>query len=188
MISACVLGYSPIAMEFISRFKALPYYKKRNSDTEGVRIHTLYVNDPDLLSRDYVHRYEGRNGFSNVLADGTQESNKESSVGNDTEWLLSSDGHDVIVEATNSDESYLDTLIALAKRGYWVILTSDVYKTTFLDTLLTASADGSGRVSSYESMDSLFEELGTVYTSRLTQHRKVLYEESLTAKPCGLPD
>jgi hypothetical protein len=187
MISACVLGYSKLANEFISRFKSLSYYKKRNSDTEGVRIHTMYVNDPDLLDRDYVCRYELKGSFANVLADGTEKTNKESSIGNDLEWLISSNGHDTIFEATDEDPSYLDTLVKFASRGYWVILTSEVYKNDNWEILVDASRNGMGMITKCNSISDLFVDIDLEYKARLDIHRKNLYEESLTAKPCGLP-
>jgi hypothetical protein len=187
MISACVLGYSEIAIDFVTKFKALSYYKKRNSDTEGVRIHTMYVDDPELLTRDYVCRYEARGNFANVLADGMEKTNKENSIGNDLEWLLSSDGHDTIFEATNEDPNYLDTLVNLANRGYWIILTSDIYKKDNWDYLVDASRSGMGMITKCNSIDNLFVDIDLEYKARLDHHRKNLYEESLTAKPCGLP-
>lgn len=187
MISVCVLGYSEVASEFVSRFKSLGYYKKRNSDTEGVRVHTMYVDDPELLSKDYVCRYELRGNFANVLADGTEKTNKENSIGNDLEWLLSSDGHDMIFEAAEDPEIYFETLLELASRGYWVVVTSDLFKGDKWDILESASRASGGRLSKYETLTDLFTEIDSEYRSRLDRHRKNLYEESLTAKPCGLP-
>lgn len=187
MISVCVLGCSEAASEFVSRFKSLGYYKKRNSDTEGVRVHTMYVADPELLSKDYVCRYELRGNFANVLADGTEKTNKENSIGNDLEWLLSSNGHDMVFEAAEDPEKYLDALIGLAAKGYWVVVSSEVFKGKYWDVLTeTANASG-GRVSTYGLMYELFNEIDVEYKTRLERHRKNLYEESLTAKPCGLP-
>lgn len=187
MISACVLGYSDIATDFVARFKELSYYKKRNSDTEGVRIHTMYVNDPDLLTRDYVCRYEIRNNFANVLADGTEKTNKENSIGNDLEWLLASDGHDMVFEAAEDPGKYVDALIGLAAKGYWIVVTSELFKGEHWEILNETANAAGGRVSTYELMYELFNEIDSEYKSRLERHRKNLYEESLTAKPCGLP-
>lgn len=187
MISACVLGYSEKSIDFVTRFKELSYYKKRNSDTEGVRVHTMYVNDSDLLTRDYVCRYETRNNFANVLADGTEKTNKENSIGSDLEWLLASDGHDMVFEAAEDPEKYVDALIGLAAKGYWIVVTSDLFKGEYWDQLNEAASASGGRVSTYELMYELFNEIDAQYKNRLERHRKNLYEESLTAKPCGLP-
>lgn len=187
MISACVLGYSDVAAEFVSRFKSLTYYKKRNSDTEGVRVHAIYVNDPDLLSREFVYRYETAGNFSNVLKDGTEDDRKETPIGNDLEWLLSSDGHDMVFEAAEDSEKYVDALIGLAAKGYWIVVSSEIFKGEYWDQLESLTKSSGGRLSKYETMDELFAEIDARYISRLEHHRKNLYEESLTAKPCGLP-
>lgn len=188
MISVCVIGYSDVASDFISRFKALSYYKKRNSDTEGVRVHAVYVADTDLLNKEYVCRYELRDNFANVLADGTEKTNKENSIGNDLEWLLDSDGHDMVFEAVDTpDEEYFDTLLALIFKGYWVVVTSEMFKDQRWDELQAASTASGGRLSKYETLDDLFTDIDAEYKSRLDRHRKNLYEESLTVKPCGLP-
>lgn len=187
MISACVLGYSDVSVDFVTRFKELSYYKKRNSDTEGVRVHTMYVNDPDLFNREYVCSYEVRSGFANVLADGTEKTNKENSIGNDLEWLLASDGHDMVFEAAEDPEKYVDALIGLAAKGYWIVVTSELFKNEYWDQLNEAANASGGRVFTYGFMYELFSEIETVYKNRLEFHRKKLYEESLTAKPCGLP-
>lgn len=187
MISACVLGYSDTAAEFVYKFKNLSYYKKRNSDTEGVRVHAVYVNDPDLLSRSYVYRYETAGNFSNVLRDDTEEGKKETPVGNDLEWLLSSDGHDMVFEAAEEPEKYVDALIGLAAKGYWIVVSSALFKSEYWDQLEGLAKSSGGRISRYDTIDELFSEINAQYQSRLEHHRKNLYEESLTVKPCGLP-
>lgn len=186
LISACVLGYGAVSQEFVRRFKELSYYKKRDSDTEGVRIHIVYEDDPNLLDRPYVYRYETQDNFSNVLNDGDQETKKEVCIGNDTDWLLSSDGHDLVFEAVDDPDRYLETLLALIGRGYWVIVTSDRYKTELWPTLEAAAKSSEAKLSTYENFDELFGKLDTEYRARLDLHRKNLYSESLNATPCGL--
>jgi len=185
LMSACVLGYGELGSDFVSKFKALSYYKKRDSDTEGVRVHIVYVNDPDLLSRDYVHRYETVDNFSNVLNDGDQETKKEVCVGNDTTWLLESNGHDFVLEATGGAGGYFDTLLALIRRGYWTILTS-VYEDWQMNSIRAAADEGGARVDYIQDLDSVFVEIDNEYQTRLKRHREVLYQESLSATPCGL--
>jgi hypothetical protein len=147
----------------------------------------MYVNDPDLLTRDYVCRYEIRGNFANVLLDGTEKTNKENSIGSDIEWLMESDGHDMVVEATNNSEDYLETLLGLIAKGYWVVVTSDIFKNEKWGILESASRASGGRLSKYETLGSLFDDIDIEYKTRLDRHRKNLYEESLTVKPCGLP-
>ncbi len=186
LISACVLGYGAVSQEFVRRFKELSYYKKRDSDTEGVRIHIVYEDDPNLLDKPYVHRYEIQDNFSNVLNDGDQETKREVCIGNDTEWLVNSDGHDLVFEAVDDPNKYLDTLLALIGRGYWVIITSDMYKTELWNTLEDAANSSGAKLSTYENFYELFDKLDAEYRARLDLHRKNLYSESLNATPCGL--
>jgi hypothetical protein len=185
LISSCVLGYGDTAKEFVSRFKSLPYYKKRDSDTEGVRVHTVYVNDESLLDKEYVYRYKKNNNFSNVLNDGDQETKREVSVGNDSKWLLGSDGHNMIFEAVDGAKGYFDTLLALIRRGYWTILTS-TYEDWQMKSIKAAADEGNALVVYAEDIDEVFEQIDSDYQARLKQHRENLYKESLEATPCGL--
>lgn len=188
ILSVCVLDYTPKSIDFINKFKSLKYYKKRESDTEGVRIHTVYVHDPDLLDRDFVFRYETENNFANVLNDGTQQTKKENSIGNDKTWLLESNGHDTIVEAVSDPESYLDTLLSLISKGYWTNITSPEYKTTYKSEIEQAARLSGAIVQYWDSIDDLMRAIDQEYESRVKLQRERLKQESLDSIPCGLMD
>lgn len=187
LISVCVLGYSEIAKEFVEKFKSLPYYKKRDSDTEGVRVHLVYVDDPDLLEKDFVYRYEKKDNFANVLNDGDQETKREVTVGNDTKWLLESDGHDMVFEAVDDVDAYFETLLGLIRRGYWTILTS-VYEDWQIKSIQAAAQESGARVDYLQKLEDAFVEIDVEYQTRLKRQREVLYNKSLEATPCGLPE
>lgn len=188
LLSACVLGYTDLSAEFISRFKKLPYYKKRDSDTEGVRIHVVHVEDSDFLERPYIYRYQKDDNYSNVLNDGDQGRAKEVCIGNDRDWLLESNGHNLIVEVSEDPDIYLDILLNLISKGYWTIITSDKFKTRYLAQITEAASASGAKLSIVSDLDSVFELLDAEYTTRLAHHRKVLMEQAALAKPCGFPD
>ena len=188
LISVCILGRTEVSTKFNSRFKELPYYKKRDSDTEGVRVHTTYVDDPYLLDTELVHRYQLSNGnFANVLNDGYQETKKESSIGNDRTWLLESDGHDTIVEAVDDAEKYLDTLVLLIKRGYRTYITSKEYADKYWNVLLDAAIEGNTTITYCTNLDELMGLLDDWYKQKLDIQRKNILEDSYNAPQCGLP-
>lgn len=187
LISACVLGYGQMSKDFVSRFKSLPYYKKRDSDTEGVRVHVVYVDDPELLEEDFVHRYEKQDNFANVLNDGDQETKREVTVGNDTKWLLESNGHDMVFEAVDDVDQYLESLLGLIRRGYWTILTS-TYTDDQWEAIVAAAEDGNAIVTLRHSLDEVFADIDAEYQVRVKRQRENLYKDSLEATPCGLPE
>lgn len=188
LISVCVLGATPLSLEFMSKFKEVPYYKKRDSDTEGVRVHTTYVDDESLLDTPLVHRYQLRDGnFANVSNDGYQETRKESSIGNDLDWLLSSNGHDTIVEAVSDADRYLDTLVSLIKRGYKTYITTKDYADKYWEILENAAIEGNTTVTYCDSIHSVLGLLDELYSQKLSSQRKNLLEDSYNAPQCGLP-
>lgn len=189
ILSVVVLGYEDTAKNFIAKFKELAYYKKRDTDSEGVRISSVHVEDPNLLDAEYVYRYEMSQelGFANVLKDGDQESKKEIHIGNDTTWLLSSNGHDTIFEAVGSVEIYFDLLVSLISKGpHWVFLTSN-YTEEQKAKINEASLVSGARVVYEPNLEKIMEDIDVEYKSRVDAYRKKLLEQSLTETPCGVP-
>lgn len=185
--SVCVLGNSPETLKFIQEYKALKYYKKRDSDTEGVRIHVLHVEDPDLLSKDVTMRYQLNNGnYANVLNDGTKGTAKESTISNDTEWLLESNGHDTVVEFSEDPDKYLNILISLISRGYTTYITSDKYLTDHKVFIDEAAKSSGAKVVFLTSIEDILSDLDISYKNKLSIHRKNLLSNSLDCEPCGL--
>ena len=131
--SVCVLGYSAEAVDFVTEFKKAKYYKKRDSDTEGVRVHVVYAEVDNLEKTKLLHRYQMENGnFANVLKDGDQMTKREVTLSNDREWLIESDGHDTIVEMAENPDKYYLTLLDLIKDGYSIHLTSKKFTKDYL--------------------------------------------------------
>ena len=188
--SVCVLGYSEEAINFISEFKKVKYYKKRDSDTEGVRIHVLYAEVDDLSKTNLLHRYEmaGGENYANVLRDGDQETKKEVTFSNDREWLIESNGHDTIVEMAESPDEYYLTLLDLIKNGYSVHLTSKKFTEDCLEEIISLAARSNSKVTVHDSVSSVLATLDDEYKNKLDRHRKNLYIDSLDAPPCGLPE
>jgi hypothetical protein len=187
LISVCVLGGTELARCFTSEFKQLPYYKRRDSDTEGVRIHTTYIDELSLLSSDLVYRYQLANGnYANVLNDGYQKTKKESSIGNDRDWLLDSNGHDTIVEAVDDADKYLETLVHLIKKGYRTYITSRAYAERYAKILEEAAAEGETVVTYCDTIREVVGLLDKWYVVKLASQRKNILEDSYNAPQCGL--
>lgn len=180
ILSLAVLGYESKAKNFISKFKNLSYFVRRASDTESVRIHAVHVFDDTFDTRDDVYSYvadEDTGNRRHVLNDQTQETKKETCIGNDVEWLVESDGHNVVVELSDEHtEDYLKIVRELALKGHLVCVTSS----SIADSLKEEN------VLVFEDENAVFSFLEEEYQVRLAQHRKNLYEESLTETPCGL--
>lgn len=186
LVSICTLGNSELLPLFIEKYKDLSYYKKRDSDTEGVRIHVSYVDDENLLESALAHRSQLVDGnYKNVINDGTQGTKKESTISNDIDWLLSSDGHDTIVELSNNDEKYLDTIISLLGRGYETYITSRIYLDKYWKTLESAAASANTRVVYSDNIYDIIGNLDDKYYQRLAHQRKSTLEDSYTVPPCG---
>lgn len=176
-----------MARSFTSEFKQLTYYKKRDSDTEGVRIHTTYIDDASLLDSALVYRYQLADGnYANVLNDGHQKTKKESSIGNDRNWLLDSNGHDTIVEAVDDVDKYLETLVDLIKKGYRIYITSRAYAEEYYEILEEAAAEAGTTVTYCDTVHSLIGLLDEWYAVKLSSQRRNLLEDSYNAPQCGL--
>jgi hypothetical protein len=187
LISVCVLGSSQGALDFISNFKSLKQYKKRDSDTEGVRIHVLYAENPNLLKSPITFRYQLEDGnYANVLNDGTKGSNKESTVSNDREWLLESNGHDTVVEAAENPDKYYLTLLELVRKGFSIYLTSPRFTEDYIEEILAVAKDGGAKVYTHSDIYSALASLQKEYEDKLAFQRRKLLEESYTVEPCGL--
>lgn len=187
LLSICVIGVTTDSMDFTGRFKSLKYYKKRDSDTEGVRIHVTFADDDNLLESNFTYRKELSDGnFANLLNDGTQGTKKESTISNDTSWLLESNGHDTVVEMSEDVDKYLDILVTLLKRGYETYITSRVYADNYWKVLEDAAIEGNTRVIYCDDMYCLLGKLDQRYQQKLDHQRKNLLEDSYTATPCGL--
>lgn len=189
LVSACVLGYSDRAMAFVEEFKKAKYYKKRDSDTEGVRVHVVYAEIDNLAKTKLLHRYQLDNGnYANVLKDGDQETKREVTFSNDREWLIESDGHDTIVEAAENPDKYYLTLLDLIKNGYSIHLTSKKFTEDYLEEITSWAKQNNARITVHEDVKSVLASLDAEYKDKLDRHRKNLYKDSLEARPCGLPD
>lgn len=190
IISVVVLGYEDLAKDFIAKFKSLPYYKKRDTDSEGVRVSSIHVEDPDFLDADYVYRYKisELKGFANVLNDGDQETKQEVSIGNDSTWLLGSDGHDTIFEAVDNLDNYFDTLLELIRKSNHLIFLTSNYSEEQKVKISEAANENNATVIFESNLETIMETLDTRYRERVLAQRKELLEESLSATPCGIPD
>lgn len=188
--SVCVLGYSENALAFVEEYKRAKYYKKRDSDTEGVRVHVVYAQIDDLAKTKLLHRYEmeGGGNYANVLKDGDQETKKEVTFSNDREWLIESNGHDTIVEAAENPDKYYLTLLDLIKNGYSIHLTSKKFTEDYLEEIIAWATQNNARITVHQDIKSVLATLDTEYKEKLEQHRKNLYADSLDAAPCGLPE
>lgn len=185
--SLCVLGYGEEALEFIKSYKEVKYYKKRDSDTEGVRVHVVYAAVNDLASTNMLFRYNlGNDNYANVIEDGDQKTKREVTFSNDREWLIESSGHDTIVDLSDTPDKYYLTLLDLIKPGYSIHLMRKKFTENYLEEITLLAKSRNARVTLHDGIESILASLDAEYKEKLALHRKNLYEESLEATPCGL--
>jgi hypothetical protein len=55
-----------------------------------------------------------------VVGDGTIGTVKQTTIGDDVEWLKESDGHDTVIDCTSYNEESKDLVMTLLRRGYWL--------------------------------------------------------------------
>jgi hypothetical protein len=187
--SLCVLGYGEEVKKFVQEYKKVKYYKKRDSDTEGVRVHVVYAAVNDLASTNMLYRYSiDDNNYANIFQDGDQETKKEVTFSNDHEWLVASDGHDTIVDLSDTPDKYYLTLLNLIKPGYSLHLMRKKFTENYLEEITSLAISRNARVTLHDRVDSILLSLDTEYKEKLALHREKLYEESLESTPCGLSD
>lgn len=184
--SICVLGYGKEALEFVQEYKKVKYYKKRDSDTEGVRVHVVYAAVNDLSSTNMLFRYNlGDDNYANVLRDGDQKTKREVTFSNDRDWLIESDGHDTIVDVSDAPDKYYLTLLDLIKPGRSIHLIRKKFTEKYLEEITLLAKDRNARVTLHEGIDSVLATLDAEYKDKLESHRKNLYKDSLDVEPCG---
>jgi len=187
--SLCVLGYGKEVKEFVQEYKKVKYYKKRDSDTEGVRVHVVYAAVNDLAATNMLVRYNlGDGNFANVIQDGDQKTKREVTFSNDREWLIDSDGHDTIVDISDTPDKYYLTLLDLITPGRSVHLIRKKFTENYLEEITSLAKERNARVTLHDGIESVLVSLDEEYKEKLNLHRKKLYEESLESTPCGLSD
>lgn len=108
LVSLCILGFGAVGKEVYKQLKEVPGF---NVDW---RIHLFYV--PDMSKYPEAKK----NSISQTkIYDETFETELETTIGDDMEWLLNSDGHDTIVDCTPYSDSSKDLILGLLNRGYW---------------------------------------------------------------------
>jgi homoserine dehydrogenase len=109
LVSLCILGFGAVGKEVYRQLKAVPGF---NVDW---RIHTIYV--PDMSK--YAEAKKNSN-HQWKINDETFETELETTIGDDLEWLLSSDGHDTVVDCTPYSDGSRELVFNLLNRGYWL--------------------------------------------------------------------
>jgi homoserine dehydrogenase len=108
-ISICLLGFGKVGKAFYKQIKEVPGFG------EDFRVHTVVITD--LEKHPEV-------GFNDMEAwsinDETFNTSKQTSIGDDIEWLLESDGHDVLVDTFSFSEESKDLTLKLLSKGYWL--------------------------------------------------------------------
>jgi len=109
LVSICLLGYGAVAKEVYSRLKSMPGY-----GTEW-RLHTIYVPNKDKYP-DVKQNSE----WQWKIDDETFNTELETSIGDDLDWLLASDGHDTVVDCTPYTPESFSLISKLLAKGYWL--------------------------------------------------------------------
>lgn len=122
--SICVLGFGDLGQSLVKKLKSYENYG------DNFRVHCIHVRDSKAKKYEALTTTieYGNENWLQVLADGTETNEATMTpIGNDLEWLLNSEGHNVVVNCmSRNDESVklIFDLIAKGNKFYYIFLDS----------------------------------------------------------------
>jgi len=139
--SIAFLGYNDVAKALISKIKNLDSYSK------DIKVHCIHVRDSKAQKYlDISTVVEDRPGnFLQVLLDGTEYTDRFTPMGNDVEWLLDSNGHNLIIDCMSYNEDSKNLIFDLMKGDrhfYYFFLNKDLVKNHWKELLASAKKYG----------------------------------------------
>jgi len=136
--SICILGYGKLARSLVSKIKS---YEDYNNEFKLHCIHVRDSNDPKYQDLITTIEYT-KDNWLQVLADGTENTDRFTPFGGDLEWLLDSGGHNIVVDCMDYNEDSKNLIFDMIKKGnkfYYIIpdpVMRDLHK-DYLQSLLT---------------------------------------------------
>lgn len=109
LVSIALLGFGNVGKEVYKKLRELPGFM------EDFRIHVIQVSD----LKNYPVAID--NNYWNYLNDSSFGTNKQVTIGDDSEWLFNSDGHDTVIDCTSYNENSKQLVLKLLSKGYWLL-------------------------------------------------------------------
>lgn len=143
-VGICLLGYGNVGKEVYRQLTEDPRYGT------DIWIHTIQVTDPSK------HNVKVSENGGWVL-----DNQYLTNVSNDTEWLLESTGHNVVVDTASYNDDSKPLILDLLSRGHWLYTCSKELAWNDWE-LLVECANNSGARIDFNSIPS--SDTATKYT------------------------
>lgn len=193
--SVCILGYGNLAQALVKKLKSFENYGN------NFRVHCVQVQNSEsekYSNLSTVIKYSESN-WLRVLLDGTENTENQTPLGNDTEWLLSSDGHNIVVDCMSYNEKSVKLIMNLVKKGKkfrYIISSKKLAEGHGGDLQMLAMAHGGvfNFKPAYEiGIDNVVNEIYLDIISEYNIEMKRAKEEKeeslrMSGQPCGLED
>ncbi len=111
--SICVLGYGTVGQALVKKLKNYEEYNNK------FKVHCVHVTDAnnDKYASVTTIIEDKNHGYLRVLADGTERTEKFTAFGSDLDWLLDSNGHNIVVDCMSYNDKAVKLIFSLVKKG-----------------------------------------------------------------------
>jgi len=193
--SVCVLGYGQLAQALVKKLKLFSNYGN------NFRVHCVHVRDSnsDKYSQLSTVIKHSETNWLRVLLDGTENTENCTPLGHDTDWLLNSDGHNIVVDCMSYNEDAVKLLFKmLRKEKNFRYIISGLKIAEGHGGDLQTVANTHGGVFNFEPayetgidkvVDKIYEDIINQYEIEMRRAKKEEEEKlRLSGQPCGLED
>lgn len=134
-ISIALLGFGAVGKEVYKQLQEVSGFM------DEFRIHVIQV--PDLSNYSVAKD----DNWYNWLGDESFGTAKQVTIGDDTEWLIDSDGHDTVVDCTSYNEASKQLVFDLLAKGHWLITCSKELVSNHWRELVEIAKKSNGSIS-----------------------------------------
>lgn len=190
--SVCILGYGQLAQELVKKLKSFENYGN------NFRVHCVHVRDAEAIKYSKlstVIQYNEVN-WLRVLLDGTEDTESRTPLGNDTDWLLNSDGHNIVVDCMSYNEESVKLLFAMVKKRKnfrYIISGLEIAEGHGGDLEIAAMTNGgvfnfrpAYEIGIKNVVNKIYEDVIDQYNIEMKRAKEE--ELRLSSRPCGLED
>jgi len=128
-IAICLIGYGNVGKEVYKQLTEDPRYGT------DIWVHSIQVTDPSK------HDVKMSDNGGLVL-----DNQYLTHVTNDTEWLLESSGHNVVVDASSYNEDSKDLIFKLLSKGHWLYTCSKELAWNDWELLVECATESGARI------------------------------------------
>ncbi len=171
--SICVLGYGSVARVLVKKLKSYDGYNNK------FKVHCIHVRDADAdkyRELTTIVQSEGH-GDLRVLVDGTENTESMTPFSSDLEWLLDSQGHNIVVDCTSYNEDSVKLVFDLIKRGnkfHYMLPSKELVRNHWQELIELVKTNG-GRISFNSIVAGDESEWSNIYMDQENFH---LYAEN----------